>query len=95
MAMKRGNAKYMFHLLANAHLDPVWLWDWREGLNEGIVTCRTMVELMEEDRQMVFSRADLPLDKVLREWILDWKSDARPASYDFAGAWLGAPFMNK
>ncbi len=24
---------YTLHLLANAHLDPVWLWDWREGLN--------------------------------------------------------------
>ena len=25
---------FTFHLLPNAHLDPVWLWDWREGLNE-------------------------------------------------------------
>jgi len=25
--------KKTFHLIANAHLDPVWLWDWREGLN--------------------------------------------------------------
>ena len=23
------------HLIGNAHLDPVWLWDRREGLNEG------------------------------------------------------------
>ena len=26
-----------FHLLPNAHLDSVWLWDWREGMN--LVPC--------------------------------------------------------
>ena len=24
-------AKPRVHLLANAHLDPVWLWEWPEG----------------------------------------------------------------
>src|SRR4051794_30353646 len=37
-----------FHLIPNAHLDPVWLWDWREGLNEGLITCRTILDLMDE-----------------------------------------------
>jgi len=32
------------HLIANAHIDPVWLWDWREGLNEGIITMRTILD---------------------------------------------------
>ena len=36
------------HLILNSHLDPVWLWDREEGLNEGIKTCRTMVALLEE-----------------------------------------------
>jgi len=40
--------KKTFHLIANAHLDPVWLWDWREGLNEGIITSRTILDLMDE-----------------------------------------------
>ena len=35
------------HMIGNAHLDPVWLWDWREGLNEGIATVRTVLDLME------------------------------------------------
>ena len=30
--------KCTFHLIGNAHLDPVWLWDWREGLSEGLIT---------------------------------------------------------
>lgn len=47
-----------FHLIANAHLDPVWLWDWREGLNEGLVTCRTILDLMDEDPELTFVRGE-------------------------------------
>jgi alpha-mannosidase len=50
--------KVVFHLLGNAHLDPVWLWDWREGLNEGITTIRTILELMDEDPRMTFIRGE-------------------------------------
>ncbi|HEY1922166.1 MAG TPA: glycoside hydrolase family 38 C-terminal domain-containing protein, partial [Tepidisphaeraceae bacterium] len=50
--------RYTFHLIANAHLDPVWLWDWREGLNEGITTCRTVLDLMDEDKDLTFIRGE-------------------------------------
>jgi len=50
--------KVTFHLLANAHLDPVWLWDWREGLNEGIITVRTILDLMDENPEMTFARGE-------------------------------------
>lgn len=46
------------HLIANAHIDPVWLWDWREGLNEGIQTCRTILDLMDEKPDMTFIRGE-------------------------------------
>jgi alpha-mannosidase len=47
-----------FHLLANSHLDPVWLWDWREGLNEGITTCRTVLQLMAEWPELTYLRGE-------------------------------------
>ncbi len=50
--------RYTFHLIPNAHIDPVWLWDWREGLNEGLVTCRTILDLMDEDRALTFIRGE-------------------------------------
>src|SRR5688572_416764 len=46
------------HLIGNAHLDPVWLWDWREGLNEGISTCRAMVDLLREFPAARFIRGE-------------------------------------
>ena len=50
--------KYVFHLLPNAHLDPVWLWDWREGLNEGLITVRTILDLMDEFPELTFIRGE-------------------------------------
>ena len=37
--------KKIFHILPNAHLDPVWFWNQHEGLNEGVKTCSTIVKL--------------------------------------------------
>ncbi len=51
-------SKYVFHVLPNAHLDPVWLWDWREGLNEGIITCKTVLEMMKDIPDLSFVRGE-------------------------------------
>ena len=51
-------SKVIFHLLANAHLDPVWLWDWQEGLNEGLTTCKTMLEIMRKRTDFTFIRGE-------------------------------------
>lgn len=53
-----GVPKLRFHLIANAHLDPVWLWDWREGLNEGIATCRAVLDLMDAFPELTFVRGE-------------------------------------
>jgi alpha-mannosidase len=50
--------KKTIHLIGNAHLDPVWLWDRREGLNEGITTARSMLDLMDEFPEMTFIRGE-------------------------------------
>jgi alpha-mannosidase len=53
-----SSARPVLHLIGNAHLDPVWLWDWREGLNEGITTCRAILDLMDEDPDVTFIRGE-------------------------------------
>lgn len=50
--------RFVFHLLPNAHLDPVWLWDWREGLTEGLTTCTTILNLMDEHPELTFMRGE-------------------------------------
>lgn len=56
-----------FHLIANSHLDPVWLWDSREGLNEAISTVRTILTLMEERPELTYIRGEsLIYEQILR-----------------------------
>ena len=35
------------HLVANAHIDPIWLWDFDEGINAVLTTFRTACDLLD------------------------------------------------
>ncbi len=51
------------YLVCNAHLDPVWLWEWEEGAAETMSTFRTAVELCEEYEEFVFCHNEALLYK--------------------------------
>ncbi len=36
------------HLICNAHIDPVWMWNWQEGVSSALSTFYTAVELSYE-----------------------------------------------
>ena len=78
-------SKLIFHLIGNAHLDPVWLWDWREGLNEGIITCRTVLDLMDEFEDLTFVRGESAVYRHIEEH--DPATFRRIARYVEAGRW--------
>ena len=56
-----------FHLIANSHLDPVWLWDWREGLNEAICTVRAVLDLVDENKSLTYIRGESLLYRHIEE----------------------------
>ncbi len=47
------------HMIGNAHIDPVWLWQWQEGFHEVKATFRSALDRMKEyeDFQFVASSA--------------------------------------
>lgn len=45
------------HLIGNAHLDPVWLWQWQEGLAEVKATFRSALDRMNEFDDFKFTSA--------------------------------------
>lgn len=55
------------HLIANAHLDPVWLWKWQEGCSEALSTFKTVEEMTEEFEGFVFNHNEA----ILYEWVKD------------------------
>ncbi len=46
---------YTFHLIGHGHIDPVWLWSWREGLSVVMSTFRAALERMEENPEFKFT----------------------------------------
>ncbi len=56
------------HLVCNAHLDPVWLWEWEEGAAEAMSTFRTAVEFCEEFDSFVFNHNEAILYKWIEEY---------------------------
>lgn len=55
------------HIIPNAHLDPVWLWDQREGLDQGIRTIRAVLDLMDEFPELTFVRGEAAIYRHVEE----------------------------
>lgn len=53
------------HLVCNAHIDPIWMWQWEEGAREAISTFRTAADLLDEYPEFVFNHNE----SVLYEWV--------------------------
>jgi len=52
-------------LICNAHLDPVWLWTWEEGLTEAISTFRVAADFCDQYPDFVFNHNE----SLLYEWV--------------------------
>ena len=57
------------HLICNAHLDPVWLWEWEEGAATALSTFRTAADLCEEFDTFVFNHNEA----ILYSWIEEYE----------------------
>jgi alpha-mannosidase len=49
------NAALGLHVIANAHMDPVWIWDWREGYGEVWATFASALDRLGEHQDLVFT----------------------------------------
>lgn len=55
------------HLICNAHLDPVWLWEWEEGAATALSTFRTAADLCEEFEAFIFNHNEALLYRWVEE----------------------------
>ncbi len=86
------------HLIGNAHLDPVWLWQWYEGYAEVKATFRSALDRMKEFPDFRFTSACAAY--------YEWVRDSDPAMFDeirarvredrwsIAGGWYIQPDCN-
>lgn len=91
-------AAVTLHMIGNAHLDPVWLWQWPEGLQEAKATFRSALDRMAETPEFVFTSSSA----AIYEWVEEndpaifREIQARVAEgrWTIAGGWWIQPDCN-
>ncbi len=53
------------HMIGNAHIDPVWLWQWQEGFHEVKATFRSALDRMQEYDDFIFTASSA----AFYEWV--------------------------
>jgi alpha-mannosidase len=72
------------HLIANAHIDPIWLWPWPAGLDAILNTARSTCDLLD-DYPFIFTRGDAWSYAMIEQ--TDLPLFARIRSHIEAGRW--------
>ena len=86
------------HLISQAHLDPVWLWNWNDGLSEALTTMQSACDRSDENSDFKFTRSSAITYK--------WVEEADPrlfgkiselvkaGRWEIAGGWIEQPDCN-
>ncbi len=90
--------KKTLHLVCNAHIDPVWLWNWEEGLAETLSTFRTAARFCEEFDGFVFCHGE----SLLYEWTEEYEPElfswiqrlVKAGRWHIMGGWYVQPDCN-
>jgi len=91
-------AQRRIHLVSNAHLDPVWLWEWQEGAGEALSTFRQAAEFCEKHDGFVFCHNEA----VLYRWVEEYEPAlfrrirklVRQKKWHIMGGWFVQPDCN-
>lgn len=91
-------SKPTLHLICNAHLDPVWLWEWEEGAAEAISTFRVAADLCEEFDAFIFNHNEV----ILYEWVEEYEPElfariqrlVKEGRWRIMGGWYLQPDCN-
>ena len=86
------------YLLCNAHIDPVWLWEWEEGAAEAISTFRTAADLCEAYDGFIFNHNEV----ILHRWVEEFEPAlfariqrlVREGRWHIMGGWYLQPDCN-
>jgi len=86
------------HLIGNAHIDPVWMWQWQEGFAEIKATFRSALDRMKEFDDFKFTSACSSYymwieksDKAMFDEIVERVKEGR---WNIVGGWFLQPDCN-
>lgn len=90
--------KAVLHAIGNAHIDPVWLWRWTEGLEAIRSTFRSALDRMNEYPEFIFTGSSAAFYHMLKavdpEMLREIRERVREGRWEIAGGWWVQPDVN-
>jgi alpha-mannosidase len=90
--------KYKFHLIGQAHIDPVWLWPWSEGIAVVHSTFRSALDRMNETPDFAFTASSAQFYQWVAENDPEMLNEIRKrvdeGRWNVVGGWWVEPDMN-
>ena len=87
-----------FHMIGNAHLDPVWLWPWQEGFQETKATFRSALDRMKEYKDFIFTSSSAAsyewIENNDQEMFEEIKARVKEGRWKIVGGWWVQPDCN-
>ncbi|HEX7065430.1 MAG TPA: glycoside hydrolase family 38 C-terminal domain-containing protein [Bacillales bacterium] len=91
-------SKKTLHMIGNAHLDPVWLWQWQEGFQETKATFRSALDRMKEYDDFLFTSSSAAnyewIENNEPEMFEEIKERIAEGRWEIAGGWWIQPDCN-
>jgi alpha-mannosidase len=89
---------FRFHMIGNAHIDPVWLWPWSEGIAVVHSTFRSALDRMNESTDFIFTASSAQFFR----WVADndpkmleeIKKRVDEGRFAIVGGWWVEPDVN-
>jgi alpha-mannosidase len=86
------------HMIGNAHIDPVWLWQWQEGFQEVLATFRSALDRMNEDPDFRFTASSAVfytwVERVDPEMFAEIQARVAEGRWELVGGWWIEPDCN-
>src|SRR4030042_1230203 len=91
-------SKHRIHMIGHAHIDPVWLWPWPEGIAVVYSTFRSALERMKETPDFTFTASSAQFYQWIAEndpaMLDEIRKRVDEGRWNIAGGWWVEPDMN-
>ncbi|MCJ7449438.1 MAG: hypothetical protein MUO72_17315 [Bacteroidales bacterium] len=93
-----GSKDFRVHMIGHAHIDPVWLWPWPEGISVVYSTFRSALDRMKETPDFTFTASSAQFYKWIAEndpsMLEEIRKRVDEGRWNIVGGWWVEPDVN-